>query len=147
MVWALERTLTMPLADRRVAELSGGQRQRVWIAMALAQQTDILLLDEPTTYLDLAHQLDILDLCRELVDDLGKTVVAVLHDLNHAFRYADQLIAMRDGVVLATGAPEAIATSDLVREVFGIDCRILADPITTAPMVVPHSQRSRTIAD
>ena len=77
----------------------------------------------------------------------GLAVVAVLHDLNHAFRYADQLIAMRDGVVLATGAPEAIATSDLVREVFGIDCRILADPITTAPMVVPHSQRSRTIAD
>ena len=147
VVWALERTLTMPLADRRVAELSGGQRQRVWIAMALAQQTDILLLDEPTTYLDLAHQLDILDLCRELVDDLGKTVVAVLHDLNHAFRYADQLIAMRDGIVLATGAPEAIATSDLVREIFGIDCRILADPITAAPMVVPHSQRSRTIAD
>ena len=146
VVWAMDRTAVTPLAERRVAELSGGQRQRVWIAMALAQQTPILLLDEPTTFLDLAHQLEILDLCRELVEDLGKTVVAVLHDLNHAFRYGDQLIAMRDGQVLATGAPERIATSELVREVFGIDCRILTDPITATPMVVPHSQRARTLA-
>ncbi|MFT3875034.1 MAG: ABC transporter ATP-binding protein [Propioniciclava sp.] len=145
VIWAMERTRTIELADRRVAELSGGQRQRVWIAMALAQQTEILLLDEPTTYLDLAHQLEVLDLCRELVEEHGKTVVAVLHDLNQAFRYADRLIAMRAGQILATGVPETIVTRDLVHDVFGIDCQVVPDPLTGTPMVVPRSERPRVL--
>ncbi|GAB2919581.1 ABC transporter ATP-binding protein [Streptomyces mayteni] len=140
---ALERTDTMALADRAVAELSGGQRQRVWIAMALAQETDILLLDEPTTYLDLAHQLEILDLCRELIDDHGKTIVAVLHDLNHACRYADRIVAMRDGRVVANGSPAETITAELVRDVFGVPCRIIPDPVTHAPLVVPEEARPR----
>ncbi|MFD1324281.1 ABC transporter ATP-binding protein [Micromonospora sonneratiae] len=125
------------LADRPVDALSGGQRQRVWIAMTLAQDTDALLLDEPTTFLDLAHQVEILDLLHRLRVERGRTVVAVLHDLNQAARYADHLIAMRDGAVVAAGAPREILTAELVREVFGLDCVVVPCPVTGAPMVVP----------
>ncbi|MGC5333181.1 ABC transporter ATP-binding protein [Micromonospora sp. DT62] len=129
------------LADRAVDELSGGQRQRVWIAMALAQQTPLLLLDEPTTYLDIAHQIEILDLCARLHEEQGRTLVAVLHDLNHAARYATHLIAMREGEVVAAGAPREVVTAELVEEVFGLPCRVIDDPETGTPLVVPAARR------
>ncbi|MGW5558944.1 ABC transporter ATP-binding protein [Micromonospora sp. NPDC003944] len=132
------------LADRPVDELSGGQRQRVWIAMALAQQTPLLLLDEPTTYLDIAHQIEILDLCARLHEEQGRTLVAVLHDLNHAARYATHLIAMRDGRVVAAGEPTPVVTADLVTEVFGLPCRVIDDPETGTPLVVPAARRRAT---
>ncbi|WP_020525535.1 ABC transporter ATP-binding protein [Catelliglobosispora koreensis] len=124
------------LADRPIEELSGGQRQRVWIAMALAQQTETLLLDEPTTFLDLAHQVDVLALMRRLQRG-GRTIVAVLHDLNQAARFADHIIAMRDGEVVATGAPSNVVTADLVRQVFGLECVVVPCPVSGAPLVVP----------
>ncbi|MBQ1159797.1 ABC transporter ATP-binding protein [Streptomyces sp. A73] len=129
------------LGDRFVDELSGGQRQLVWIAMALAQQTPLLLLDEPTTYLDIAHQIEILDLCARLHEEEGRTLVAVLHDLNHAARYATHLIAMRDGRVVAQGKPGEVVTSKLVEEVFGMPCRVIDDPETGTPLVVPAARR------
>jgi iron complex transport system ATP-binding protein len=129
------------LADRYVDELSGGQRQRVWIAMALAQQTPLLLLDEPTTYLDIAHQIDVLDLCAELHAEQRRTLVAVLHDLNQAARYATHLIAMRAGRVIAAGPPGDIVTAELVEEVFGVPCRVIDDPETGTPLVVPAAPR------
>jgi iron complex transport system ATP-binding protein len=129
------------LADRPVDELSGGQRQRVWIAMALAQQTPLLLLDEPTTYLDIAHQIEILDLCARLHEERGRTLVAVLHDLNHAARYATHLVAMRDGQVVAAGEPREIVTAELVEAVFGLPCRVIDDPETGTPLVVPAARR------
>ncbi|MEV1146169.1 ABC transporter ATP-binding protein [Micromonospora sp. NPDC049799] len=129
------------LADRPVDELSGGQRQRVWLAMALAQQTPLLLLDEPTTYLDIAHQIEILDLCARLHEEQGRTLVAVLHDLNHAARYATHLIAMRDGRVVAAGPPREVVTAALVEEVFGLPCRVIDDPETGTPLVVPARRR------
>jgi iron complex transport system ATP-binding protein len=129
------------LADRLVDELSGGQRQRVWLAMALAQQTDILLLDEPTTFLDITHQVEVLDLCADLQETGGHTLVAVLHDLNQACRYATHLIAMRDGRIVAEGAPGAIVDADLVRDVFGLACRVIPDPETGSPLVVPAARR------
>ncbi|CAL9346166.1 MULTISPECIES: ABC transporter ATP-binding protein [Streptomyces] len=138
---AMASTGVAELADRSVDELSGGQRQRVWIAMALAQQTPLLLLDEPTTYLDLAHQIDILDLCARLHQEEGRTLVAVLHDLNHAARYATHLIAMREGRVVASGPPEEIVTAELVEEVFGLPCRVIDDPETGTPLVVPAARR------
>ncbi|MCO1614179.1 ABC transporter ATP-binding protein [Micromonospora tulbaghiae] len=125
------------LADRAVDTLSGGQRQRVWIAMTLAQDTDALLLDEPTTFLDLAHQVEVLDLLHRLRAERGRTVVAVLHDLNQAARYAGHLIAMRDGAVVAAGKPREILTADLVRDVFGLDCVVVPCPVSGAPLVVP----------
>ncbi|MFC9862978.1 MULTISPECIES: ABC transporter ATP-binding protein [unclassified Streptomyces] len=131
------------LSDRYVDELSGGQRQRVWIAMALAQQTPLLLLDEPTTYLDIQHQIDVLDLCAELHEDRGRTLVAVLHDLNHAARYATHLIAMRDGEIIAEGAPSDVVTAELVERVFGMRCQVIDDPETGTPLVVPASRRAR----
>ncbi|KRA23595.1 iron-dicitrate transporter ATP-binding subunit [Microbacterium sp. Root61] len=134
---ALELTHLEPLSDRLVDELSGGQRQRVWIAMALAQQTSIMLLDEPTTFLDIAHQIELMELFSTLHRE-GRTLVAVLHDLNHAARYATHLIAMRDGAVVAEGAPEDIVTVDMVRAVFGIESVIIPDPITGRPLVVPR---------
>ncbi|MFD9423516.1 MULTISPECIES: ABC transporter ATP-binding protein [unclassified Streptomyces] len=134
------------LSDRYVDELSGGQRQRVWIAMALAQQTPLLLLDEPTTYLDIQHQIDVLDLCAELHEDRGRTLVAVLHDLNHAARYATHLIAMRDGEIIAEGAPSDIVTAELVERVFGMRCQVIDDPETGTPLVVPASRRARRAA-
>ncbi len=133
------------LADRPVAELSGGQRQRVWLAMALAQQTPLLLLDEPTTYLDIAHQIEILDLCARLHEEEGRTLVAVLHDLNQAARYATHLIAMRDGQVVATGPPQTVVTAALVEEVFGLPCRVIDDPETGTPLVVPAARRRTPI--
>ncbi|MGW3496838.1 ABC transporter ATP-binding protein [Streptomyces sp. NPDC001020] len=139
---AMERTGTADLAERPVDELSGGQRQRVWIAMALAQDTDLLLLDEPTTYLDIAHQVDVLDLVRQLNRERGRTVVAVLHDLNQAARYADHLIAMRAGRIVAQGSPGDIVTAELVQEVFGLASVVVPDPVTGGPMVVPGPLRS-----
>jgi len=137
---ALAATHTADLANRFVDELSGGQRQRVWLAMALAQETPILLLDEPTTFLDIAHQIEVLDLCADLHEQ-GRTLVMVLHDLNQACRYATRIIAMRDGVIVAEGPPADIVTADLVREVFGVDCRVIADPETGTPLVVPAARR------
>ncbi|MEU6848183.1 ABC transporter ATP-binding protein [Streptomyces sp. NPDC046716] len=131
------------LADRYVDELSGGQRQRVWIAMALAQQTPLLLLDEPTTYLDIQHQIDVLDLCADLHEEQGRTLVAVLHDLNHAARYATHLIALRDGEVIAEGAPKDIVTADLVEQLFGMKCQVIDDPETGTPLVVPAARKNR----
>ncbi|MFP3990358.1 ABC transporter ATP-binding protein [Streptomyces sp. E11-3] len=131
------------LADRYVDELSGGQRQRVWIAMALAQQTPLLLLDEPTTFLDIQHQIDVLDLCAELHEEQGRTLVAVLHDLNHAARYATHLIALRDGEVIAQGPPSEIVTAELVERVFGLPCQIIDDPETGTPLVVPAARKAR----
>ncbi|WP_186120864.1 ABC transporter ATP-binding protein [Burkholderia gladioli] len=134
---AMARTDVAELAGRRVAELSGGQRQRVWIAMALAQQTEILLLDEPTTYLDLAHQIDVLELCHELNTRFGTTVVAVLHDLNEACRYADRIIVMKDGRIVTSGEPGAAITPATVREAFGLEVRVIEDPVTGTPLVLP----------
>ncbi|MCX5141967.1 MULTISPECIES: ABC transporter ATP-binding protein [unclassified Streptomyces] len=139
---AMERTDITALGSRSVDELSGGQRQRVWIAMALAQDTDLLLLDEPTTYLDIAHQVEVLDLVRRLATPAadgtrGRTVVTVLHDLNQAARYADHLVAMKSGRIVAEGRPEDVVTAELVREVFGLEAVIVPDPVTGSPLVVP----------
>ncbi|MEU5714849.1 ABC transporter ATP-binding protein [Streptomyces sp. NPDC020403] len=139
---AMERTGVTALGDRPVDELSGGQRQRVWIAMALAQETDLLLLDEPTTYLDIAHQVEVLDLVRRLAAPAadgtrGRTVVTVLHDLNQAARYADHLVAMKAGRIVAEGRPGDVVTADLVREVFGLEAVVVPDPVTGSPLVVP----------
>ncbi|QCX77389.1 putative siderophore transport system ATP-binding protein YusV [Streptomyces sp. YIM 121038] len=134
---AMERTDVTALAERAVDELSGGQRQRVWIAMALAQETELLLLDEPTTYLDIAHQVEVLDLVRQLNHDRGRTVAVVLHDLNQAARYADHLVAMKEGRVVAEGAPRDVVTAELVRDVFGLACVVVPDPVTGSPLVVP----------
>ena len=139
---AMERTNVSALAARRVAELSGGQRQRVWIAMALAQQTRVLLLDEPTTFLDLAHQVEVLELCRELNQVLGTTVVAVLHDLNQACRYADRIIAMRDGQILTQGKPSDVMTAETVEQVFGLKVSVTPDPVTGTPLVLPAPPRT-----
>jgi iron complex transport system ATP-binding protein len=139
---AMEATGVTVLADRAVDELSGGQRQRVWMAMALAQQTGILLLDEPTTYLDIAHQIDLLDLCADLNEE-GRTLVAVLHDLNQATRYATHLIAMKDGGIIAQGEPATIITADLVEHIYGLKCEVIADPQTGTPLVVPAGRAAR----
>ncbi|UAK31627.1 ABC transporter ATP-binding protein [Nocardia asteroides] len=138
---ALEQTGIADLADRALDELSGGQRQRAWISMALAQGTDILLLDEPTTYLDLAHSIEVLDLVDRLHADLGRTVVMVLHDLNLAIRYSDQLVVMHDGRVVATGAPGEVVSVELLREVFELDATVLEDPVSGRPMIVPIGAR------
>ncbi|MGP5595098.1 SIP domain-containing protein [Brachybacterium alimentarium] len=137
---ALEATSTVPLQDRPVAELSGGQRQRVWIAMALAQQTDVLLLDEPTTFLDLTHQLDVLDVVRDLNRERGTTIGIVLHDLNLAARYADHLIAVKDGRIHTEGPPRDVITAQMVHDVFALDARIVPDSLTGTPMVLPHGR-------
>jgi iron complex transport system ATP-binding protein len=134
---ALVVTSTLELADRRVEQLSGGQRQRVWIAMALAQDPDILLLDEPTTFLDVAHQLEVLDLLLQLNRERGTTVAMVLHDLNLAARYADNLVLMAHGGVIASGLPAEVITQQLVKTAFGLDARIVSDPVAGSPMVVP----------
>jgi iron complex transport system ATP-binding protein len=134
---ALTMTSTLHLAGRRMEQLSGGQRQRVWIAMALAQNPDILLLDEPTTYLDVAHQLEVLDLVLQLGREHGTTVAMVLHDLNLAARYADNLVLMREGTVIAAGEPADVITTENLKNAFGLDARIVADPVAGSPMVVP----------
>ncbi len=143
---SMESTGVAELAERYVDELSGGQRQRVWIAMALAQQTPLLLLDEPTTYLDIQHQIDVLDLCAELHETQGRTLVAVLHDLNHAARYATHLIAMRDGAIVAEGAPSDVVDAELVERVFGMRCQVIDDPETGTPLVVPAARKARKVA-
>ena len=134
---ALQLTGTADLAHRAVAELSGGQRQRVWLAMTLAQQTDLMLLDEPTTYLDLAHQIDLLELLRELNAGLGRTIVMVLHELNLAARYADHVIAMQDGRIATEGAPAQVFTAGVVEQVFGLRVQVMTDPVAGSPMLVP----------
>ncbi|MBT2428165.1 ABC transporter ATP-binding protein [Streptomyces sp. ISL-112] len=137
---ALAMTGVADLADRPVDSLSGGQRQRVWISMTLAQGTDLLLLDEPTTYLDLAHAIDVLD----LVDDLhesGRTVVMVLHDLNLATRYSDNLVVMRAGSILAQGHPRDVITADLLHEAFGLQAKVIDDPVGDRPLIVPIGRR------
>ncbi|MFD6658966.1 ABC transporter ATP-binding protein [Streptomyces parvus] len=134
---ALEATHTEPLAERAVDELSGGQRQRVWIAMALAQQTDLLLLDEPTTFLDASHQIEVLDLLTDLNRSRGTTIVMVLHDLNLAARYADHLIALADGGLHASGTPAEVLTEDTVRAVFDLDSHIIEDPVSGRPLMLP----------
>ncbi len=144
---ALAATHTTDLADRPVDELSGGQRQRVWIAMALAQQTELLLLDEPTTFLDVSHQVEVLDLLTDLNRASGTTIVMVLHDLNLAARYADHLVAIADGRVQQSGAPEDVLTSGMVRAVFGIESRIIEDPVSGRPLMLPlgrHRITART---
>ena len=137
----MELTNTTALAERVVEELSGGQRQRVWIALALAQQPEILLLDEPTSFLDIAHQIEVLDLVRTLNAGRGTTVVMVLHDLAMAARYSDHLVAMREGGVVAQGAPGEVVTESLVEEVFDVRCRILHDPDTGTPVVLPRANQ------
>ncbi|QDQ27203.1 ABC transporter ATP-binding protein [Chitinimonas arctica] len=134
---AMAATGVAALAERSVGELSGGQRQRVFVAMALAQQTPLLLLDEPTTYLDIAHQIELLDLFRQLRETAGRTLIAVLHDLNHACRYATHLVAMREGRIVAQGAPREVITAALVEEVFGLPCLIIDDPVSHTPLVIP----------
>lgn len=133
---AMDAASVTDLSGRLVDELSGGQRQRVWVAMALAQHTDILLLDEPTTFLDITHQIELMELFTDL-NRVGHTLVAVLHDLNHAARFATHLIAMKDGAVVAEGAPSDIVTAELVEEVFGLRCLVVPDPVAGTPHVVP----------
>jgi iron complex transport system ATP-binding protein len=134
---ALAATELLDVADRRVDELSGGQRQRVWVAMALAQQTSLLLLDEPTTFLDLRHQIDVLGLLRKLNRTERRTLVLVLHDLNLACRYADHMIAMRDGKIVAEGTPNEVITAGVMAAVFGLDCTVITDPAAGTPLVIP----------
>lgn len=134
---ALAATGTTELAHRLVDELSGGQRQRVWISLVLAQETPLLLLDEPTTFLDITHQLEVLNLCRSLHATGEYTLAAVLHDLNLAFRYATHLIVMKDGEVVAQGPPQDVVTAELIEEVYGIGSLCVEDPVTGRPMIVP----------
>lgn len=137
---ALTATGVLDLADRCVDELSGGQRQRVWIAMALAQETDVLLLDEPTTFLDVSHQIEVLDLLTDLNRERGTTIVMVLHDINLAARYADHLFALHQGRLVAEGEPRDVITPDLIREVFGLDALVVEDPVSGAPLVLPRGR-------
>lgn len=137
---AIATTHLEEFANRPLDTLSGGQRQRAWIAMALAQDTDILLLDEPTTYLDLAHQIEVLDLLHDLNTQQGKTIIMVLHDLNQACRYADHLIALRSGMIYAQGQPQQVMTAAFVRDVFGLDSRIIPDPVVGTPLCIPISR-------
>jgi iron complex transport system ATP-binding protein len=147
---AMEATGVTEVAERPVNQLSGGQRQRVWVAMALAQDTPLLLLDEPTTYLDLSHQIEVLDLLRELNRETGRTIVLVLHDLNLASRYSDHLIAMAEGCIEAEGTPGEVITEATVRRVFGLETTVVADPVSGTPLVVPigrHGAASRARRD
>lgn len=144
---ALEATQTTDLMDRSVDELSGGQRQRVWIAMALAQQTDLLLLDEPTTFLDISHQVEVLDLLTDLNRTRGTTIVMVLHDLNLAARYADRLIALASGGLHAAGPTEDVMTRDMVQSVYGMESRVIEDPVSGRPLVLPIGRHHTRAAD
>jgi iron complex transport system ATP-binding protein len=137
---AMEATSVVDLASRDVDTLSGGQRQRVWLAMALAQDTGVLLLDEPTTYLDVAHQIDAMELFRRINREQGRTIIAVLHDLNQAARYADRLVALRDGRVVIDGPPAEVLTPDAVERVFDLPCRVIDDPETHTPLVIPRAR-------
>jgi ABC-type cobalamin/Fe3+-siderophores transport system ATPase subunit len=140
---AMRATGVEELSTRAVDELSGGQRQRVWLAMVLAQQTPLLLLDEPTTFLDIAHQIEVLDLCADLHEQRGHTIVAVLHDLNHACRYATNLIAMSEGRIVGVGDPAQIVDAELIERVFGLRCRVVEDPETGTPLIVPANRARR----
>lgn len=140
---ALESTGLTELADRTVDSLSGGQRQRAWIAMTLAQETPLILLDEPTTYLDLTHQIDVLDLLYDLNAKEQRTIVMVLHDINLACRYADHIVAIRDGSIKAEGKPEDIIDSELMQTVFQLPCEIIPDPLYGTPMCVPRGKGKR----
>ncbi|MGH4022859.1 MAG: ABC transporter ATP-binding protein [Pseudonocardiaceae bacterium] len=140
---ALGWTGMLEFAERPVDHLSGGQRQRAWISMALAQGTDLLLLDEPTTFLDLAHQVDVLDLVERLHTETGRTVVMVLHDLNLAARYAGRLVAMKEGKIVAQGRPGEVLTEQLLHDVFDLDARVIQDPVAGSPLVVPIGGRHR----
>jgi iron complex transport system ATP-binding protein len=144
---AMTTTGVAELADRAVGDLSGGQRQRVWIAMALAQNPEILLLDEPTTFLDLSHQIEVLDLLRALNRTQGTTVVAVLHELNLAARYADELVVMAEGRIVAHGAPGDVLTAEVVARAFGLDSMVMPDPLTGTPLVVPIPGGAHPTAD
>ncbi|WP_371520539.1 ABC transporter ATP-binding protein [Kitasatospora sp. NBC_01300] len=144
---ALARTGTAELREQQVDRLSGGQRQRAWIALALAQDTELLLLDEPTTFLDLRHQLDVLDLVADLHAEAGRTVVMVLHDLGQAARYADHLVVLKDGRLAAAGPPAEVLTADLVEAVFQVPCRVVPDPETGTPLVVPRARTRPRAAD
>ncbi|MFS0872634.1 ABC transporter ATP-binding protein [Paenibacillus xylanilyticus] len=127
-------------ANHNIDELSGGQRQRVWIAMALAQQTDILFLDEPTTFLDITYQVEILDLLTDLNRKHGTTIVMVLHDINLSARYADHIIALHQGKLVAEGTPSEVITSTMVKDIFGLDCTVVEDPLSGSPLVVPRGR-------
>ncbi|AJI96331.1 ABC transporter family protein [Yersinia ruckeri] len=140
---AMQATGVSELADHTVDSLSGGQRQRVWVAMVLAQQTPLLLLDEPTTYLDIAHQIELLELFGDLNRQRQYTLVAVLHDLNHACRYATHIIAMRDGKIVTQGSPCEVITADSVEQVFGMPCMIIDDPVSHTPLVIPKGRHAR----
>ena len=140
---ALSATNTYDLRNREVQDLSGGQRQRVWIAMTLAQDTEIIFLDEPTTYLDLAHQIDVLDLLLELNEEQGKTIVMVLHDLNLAARYADNLVVVSNQKIYASGTPEKVITKKMLDEVFGLKAEIELDSLTQTPICVPYSRQKK----
>lgn len=137
--WAIEHTGLLEFQDRAIDRLSGGQRQRAWIAMALAQETDLLFLDEPTTYLDMAHQLEVLELLQQMNAAAGRTIVMVVHDLNHASRYAQHMVAIKKGKVVSVGAPETVMTKDVLREVFGIETDIIPDPRTGVPLCFPFA--------
>jgi iron complex transport system ATP-binding protein len=141
---ALGWTGMSDFADRALETLSGGQRQRVWISMALAQGTDVVLLDEPTTFLDLAHQIDVLDLVERLHTEAGRTIVMVLHDLSLAARYAQRLVAMKDGAVVADGTPHDVLTPELLRAVFDLEAQVVVDPVAGTPLVVPIGRRHRS---
>ena len=128
------------LANNDIDELSGGQRQRVWIAMALAQQTDILFLDEPTTFLDITYQVEILDLLTDLNRKHGTTIVMVLHDINLSARYADYIFALRKGKLIVEGEPSKVITSTLVKDIFGLDCMVIKDPVSGSPFAIPKGR-------
>ncbi|NOU93702.1 ATP-binding cassette domain-containing protein [Paenibacillus sp. LMG 31456] len=136
--WAIEVTGMTDFNDRPVDQLSGGQRQRAWIAMALAQKTDILFLDEPTTFLDMAHQLEVLKLLQKLNAEEGRTIIMVVHDLNHASRYAQHMVAIQKGQVVSEGAPEQVMTQEVLRRVFSIEADIYPDPRTGVPLCLPY---------
>ena len=140
---ALERTDTAHLANRPLDRLSGGERQAAYIAAALAQESDVLVLDEPTTFLDIAHQLEVLELLAALNRSHGRTIVAVLHDLNHAARYASRVIAMRDGAIVTAGTPGEVFTEELVERIFDLPCRVIDDPVTGTPLIIPDLARAR----
>jgi iron complex transport system ATP-binding protein len=141
---ALEATNTLAYADHPVEALSGGERQRAWIAMVLAQGTDILLLDEPTTFLDMAHQIEVLDLLEELNQREGRTILMVLHDINQACRYAHHLVAMKHGAIVAAGDPRSVVTESMLENVFGVPCHIGLDPVSNTPLCIPIGRRSRS---
>ncbi|WP_029192329.1 ABC transporter ATP-binding protein [Paenibacillus harenae] len=142
---ALEVTDMEDLSDRSIDSLSGGQRQRAWIAMTLAQNTPAILLDEPTTYLDMTHQIEVLDLLFDLNEQESRTIVMVLHDINLACRYAHRIVAVKDGLIYAQGAPETIMNERLIRDVFDMECQVTADPIFGTPLCIPYGRGRKVL--